>query len=237
MIDLNPLVTERHKISPPDHALPEERACTWYSITDKISYLPGGLVTGAVEYTCAFHDLPIGVQTHCYAPMGVDLRDKWSVGGTMPGEPPEPMELGLGAPRTGLYIREDVDLRCSIVMAGFVKKTIKKSHGTLVVALSAKAKTIVSSPPDHCRRRRRARISCPQQNYVHHLPPSHTPPAVPAADPYSYRERMQEKVPRPGQYTYPPASQQYQQQQQQQQPRPEVPTIPVQSPAYIAELQ
>jgi hypothetical protein len=71
MIDLNPLVRERHQIRPPPHASPEEFHCTWYSLTDKISYLPGGLVKGDVTYTCAFHDLPNGLQTHCYAPAGL----------------------------------------------------------------------------------------------------------------------------------------------------------------------
>ncbi|KAL6855819.1 hypothetical protein J3F83DRAFT_468251 [Trichoderma novae-zelandiae] len=139
MIDLNPLVTDRHVISPPPHALPEEHVCIWYSITDKISYLPGNLATGAISYTAAFHDLPMGLQTHCHAPMGVDLREKWTVGGSEPGEAPEPMELGLGAPRTGLYIREDVVITCNVMMAGFIKKTIKKAHGTLMEALSVKA--------------------------------------------------------------------------------------------------
>ncbi|KAL7924239.1 hypothetical protein ACQKWADRAFT_24221 [Trichoderma austrokoningii] len=138
MIDLNPLVTDRHIIPPPPHALPEEHVCTWYSITDKISYLPGGLVTGAVSYTAAFHDLPTGLQTHCHAPMGVDLREKWSVAGSEPGEAPEPMELGLGAPRTGLYIREDVIITCNMVMAGFIKKTIKKAHGVLIDTIALK---------------------------------------------------------------------------------------------------
>lgn len=71
MIDLNPLVKERHCIKPPSHATPEEFHCTWYSLTDRISYLPGGLANGDVTYTCAFHDLPNGLQTHCYAPAGL----------------------------------------------------------------------------------------------------------------------------------------------------------------------
>lgn len=68
MIDLNPLVKERHRIKAPPHASPEEFHCTWYSLTDKISWLPGGLASGDVTYTCAFHDLPNGLQTHCFAP-------------------------------------------------------------------------------------------------------------------------------------------------------------------------
>ena len=57
MIDLNPLVKERHVIDPPKHAKADELDRIWYSLTDKISYLPGGLVTGDVSYTCAFFDL------------------------------------------------------------------------------------------------------------------------------------------------------------------------------------
>lgn len=69
MIDLNPLVKERHPIPTPPHAPVDELHCQWFSLTDKISYLPG--VTGDVTYTCAFHDLPNGLQTHCYAPAGL----------------------------------------------------------------------------------------------------------------------------------------------------------------------
>lgn len=140
MIDLNPLIVRRQRIAPPPHAAPEERRCVWYRLTDKVDYLPGGLATGDVSYTCAFHDVPTGLQTHCYAPLGLDIRDRWSVAGSLPGEAREPLELGLvGAPATGLYLREDVDMRCNIVMSAFVKKTLKKSHAALVQRLAAKA--------------------------------------------------------------------------------------------------
>ncbi|KAL6914125.1 hypothetical protein FSHL1_011798 [Fusarium sambucinum] len=136
MIDLNPLIIERHQISPPSHAPDDEKKCVWYSMTDRIDYLPGGIASGQVTYTAAFFDSSDGLQTHSYAPMGLDLRGRWSVGGTMPGERPQPVELGLGAPASGLYLREDVDMRCNMLMVSFVKKTIKKSHGTLVEKLS-----------------------------------------------------------------------------------------------------
>lgn len=143
MIDLNPLVIERHTIQPPRHAGPEEQTCTWYTITDKISYLPGtNLVSGNVSYTCAFHDLPQGLQTHCYAGLGLEIRDLWSVGGSEMGEEPEVQELGIGAPASGLYIREDVDFKCNVLMAGFVKKTLKKAHSTLVEAMARKAQAV-----------------------------------------------------------------------------------------------
>ncbi|KAK4197244.1 hypothetical protein QBC40DRAFT_207569 [Triangularia verruculosa] len=151
MIDLNPLVKERHPIPPPPHASPDELNCQWFSLTDKISYLPGGLVTGDVTYTCAFHDLPDGVQTHCYAPAGLTIRDKWSVGGSLPGEVPQPGELGLNLPPIGLYIREDVNMKCNVFMAGFVKKTLKKSHAALVDRLKIKAEIASNKPGSQVR--------------------------------------------------------------------------------------
>ncbi|KAI3332392.1 hypothetical protein HD806DRAFT_480418 [Xylariaceae sp. AK1471] len=147
MIDLNPLIIERHPIPPPPHAQDEESRCVWWSMTDKISYLPGGLVSGEIEYTAAFNDLPNGVQTHCYAPMNIDIRERWSLGGTLPGEPFEPVEIGLGAPRQGLYLREDVELRCNFIVASFVKKTLKKAHGDLVERLCQKAAVASSRTP------------------------------------------------------------------------------------------
>lgn len=144
MIDLNPLVKERHPIKPPADAPQDELQCIWYSLTDRITYLPGGLASGDISYTCAFHDLPDGIQTHCRAPLNVDIRDKWTLCGTLPGEPAQPVELGLGAPATGLYIREDVDLRCNLLMTGFVKKNLKKSHATLVDHLVEKARHVAS---------------------------------------------------------------------------------------------
>lgn len=148
MIDLNPLVKERHPIKPPADAPDDELKCIWYSLTDRITYLPGGLASGDISYTCAFHDIPEGIQTHCRAPLNVDIRDKWTLCGTLPGERAEPVELGIGAPATGLYIREDVDLRCNILMTGFVKKNLKKSHATLVDHLVEKARLATTGEKD-----------------------------------------------------------------------------------------
>lgn len=139
MIDLNPLVEERHPIKAPPKATPEEFHCIWYSMTDKIHYLPGGLYSGNVTYSACFHDLVNGVQTHCYAPMGLDIKGKWTLGGTLPHEPREAVEIGLGAPKQGLWLREDVDMKCNIIMTSFVKRTLKKAHATLVARLVEKS--------------------------------------------------------------------------------------------------
>jgi hypothetical protein len=140
MIGLNPLVIRHGQCKPPPNAAPDEFHCVWYELTDKISYLPGGLISGNVSYKACFHDLPRGLQTHVYAPAGLDIKEKWTVCGNMPGEPRETVELGLSnAPREGLYVREDVDMRCNIVMTGFVKRTLKRAHLVLVDRLVMKA--------------------------------------------------------------------------------------------------
>ncbi|KAJ6259939.1 hypothetical protein Dda_5583 [Drechslerella dactyloides] len=139
MIDLNPLVIERHPIKAPETASADEATCVWYSLTDKVHYLPGGIASGNVSYTACFNDLPNGLQTHCRAPAGVDIRSIWTLRGSLPGEPKEPMELGITVPKEGLYIREDVDLRCNFILSSFVKKTLKKAHSVLVDRMSARA--------------------------------------------------------------------------------------------------
>jgi hypothetical protein len=181
MIDLNPLVKERHPIKPPPNAPDDELKCIWYSLTDRITYLPGGLASGDISYTCAFHDLPDGIQTHCRAPLNVDIRDKWTLCGTLPGEPAEPVELGIGAPATGLYIREDVDLRCNILMTGFVKKNLKKSHATLVDHLVEKARLVMSGDKDSIRTGQSPLSAAeekpalfPSSQASHNQPPRHT---------------------------------------------------------------
>ncbi|KAK0124659.1 hypothetical protein ONS95_009605 [Cadophora gregata] len=137
MIDLNPAHTERHRINPPPEATPEEYHCTWYQITDTISYLPG--YKGKVSFKACFHDLANGLQNHVYAPMGLDIKEKWTLGGNMPGEPVMPAEIGIGAPISGLYLREDVEMKCNFLMTRFVRKTLKDALATLVARLVVKA--------------------------------------------------------------------------------------------------
>lgn len=136
MIRLNPLVIRLQETTPPPNASADEYNCAWYEITDEISYLPGGLYKGEVTYKACFNDLPNGIQTHTFAPAGLDLRGKWTVGGNEPGEPRETLELGMDAPREGLYVREDVDMRCNFLLTGFVKKNLTKAHKSVVDKLA-----------------------------------------------------------------------------------------------------
>lgn len=151
MIKLNPLVTNYAPCQPAPSAPAEERDpdWAWYEITDRISFLPGGLMHGNISYKGSFHDIPRGIRTHVYAPAGLDIRATWSVGGSEPRE--ERQNNGIRAKSSklsattslddgpGLYLREEVELRCPFWSVGFVKKNMKRSHGVLVDRLVGKA--------------------------------------------------------------------------------------------------
>ena len=140
MIELNPLVLRHGQTTAPKNATPDElEFMKWYEMTDEIQYIPGTSVRSEVTYKGGFYNIPHGLQTHVFAPGGVDIRAKWSVGGNMPGEPREAYELGVDKPSDGLYLREDVDLRCNVFLANFVKRNLKKSHAVLVDRLLKKA--------------------------------------------------------------------------------------------------
>ena len=146
IIELNPLVTGVKAIKAPQTAPADEFFSTWYEINERIQFVPGIGKSGAgkISFKGCFHDMPWGLQTHVYAPMGVDLRNKWQIRGNQPGEPPESRELGSGAPPEGLYLREDIEIKCNATMVSFVKKEMKASSRTMVDRLVKKAELIDS---------------------------------------------------------------------------------------------
>lgn len=95
MIDLNPSHESRAPCRAPPEASPEEYHCQWYEITDKVAYLPANMYTGQVSFKSCFHDLANGVQIHVYAPMGLEIKQKWTLGGNLPHEPVMPREIGV----------------------------------------------------------------------------------------------------------------------------------------------
>lgn len=195
MIDLNPSHEERRMIKPPPDATPEEYHCQWYAITDKVSYLPAGMAKGKVSFKACFHDLATGLQTHVYAPMGLDIKEKWTLGGNLPNEPVQPAELGIGAPLSGLYLREDVEMKCNFLMTRFVRKTLKESLATLVARLLVKSQlqeavagnrrlTYSSSQGQSFSPPASPPLSPPLPQYAAlHSPPLHSPPMSPPMSP------------------------------------------------------
>ncbi|CAG9942975.1 unnamed protein product, partial [Clonostachys rosea f. rosea IK726] len=148
VITLNPLVLDHKPIPAPRTAAADEYYSTWYEITERVQVLPGAgkLGSSKITFNGCFHDMPWGLQTHIYAPMNIDLRNKYRIGGNQPGlEPPEVKEMGLialGAPTDGLYLREDIEIRCNITMVSFVKKELKAASKEMVGRIIRKAELL-----------------------------------------------------------------------------------------------
>lgn len=144
LIELNPLVLEYHQIKPPRDAPADEYFSTWYEITERIQIIPGTgrLGSGKINFRGVYHDMPWGLQTHVYVPGGVDLRVKYSIRGNQPGEKPEARELGSLAPAEGLYLREDIEIKCNFTMVSFVKKGMKEASKVMIARLIKKAELI-----------------------------------------------------------------------------------------------
>jgi hypothetical protein len=144
LITVNPLVLDYKAIKAPRNAEADEFYSTWYEITEKIQYVPGmgRFGAGKISFNGCFHDMPWGLQTHIYAPAGVDMRNKWRVCGNQPGEPAEARELGIGAPSEGLYLREDIEIRCNLTLVSFVKSQMKAAAKAMVDRFIKKAELL-----------------------------------------------------------------------------------------------
>ncbi|KAI0011628.1 hypothetical protein F4779DRAFT_572649 [Xylariaceae sp. FL0662B] len=146
VITVNPLVLSYKQIKAPRDAPSDEYYSTWYEITERIQYVPGmgRLGSGKLSFRGCFHDLPWGLQTHIYLPFNIDLRVKYRIAGNQPGvEPPEPPEIGQpGVPRDGLYLREDIEIRCNITMVGTVKSQMKAASKDMIERIIKKAELL-----------------------------------------------------------------------------------------------
>lgn len=137
---LNPLVTGVKAIDAPRDCPNEEYFSQWYEISEIITW--GFGMKKKIAFKGVFHDQPWGMQSHVYAPMGVDLRNKYRIGGNQPGEPREPKELGVDTPLDGLYLREDVEIVCNFALASYVKKETKEATGKMIERLARKAELL-----------------------------------------------------------------------------------------------
>ncbi|KAK3670175.1 hypothetical protein LTR78_009931 [Recurvomyces mirabilis] len=141
VIKLNPLVTGVTSIDAPRDARSDEFFSQWYEISEIITW--GFGLKKKIAFKGVFHSQPWGLQSHVYAPMNTDMRNKYKIGGNQPGEPREARELGVNTPLDGLYLREDVDIMCSVPLtASFVKKEAQAATAIMVDRLSRKAELL-----------------------------------------------------------------------------------------------
>ncbi|KAK7985350.1 hypothetical protein PG996_005409 [Apiospora saccharicola] len=159
IIDLSPLVKERHPIkapaSPPPHMQQLDHA-SWWSITDRISYLPGHLLNGQYTYKGAFLNKSTGLEAYIDAPAGTTLKDVWSVVESPSCSPSSPSSSSQrtrptttssqpGEETGCLYIRVDSSANCHFALRAFVRKMLKRSHRELVRRLAAKTQLNASA--------------------------------------------------------------------------------------------
>lgn len=144
LIAKNKIFIDPRRMSDHNHVHDDGTQSTWYTVTDQIPYLStssgastdsyvrdqplppkkNSKATYNITYTASFIDLQDGVQTICHAPLGVITRSRWTLTSDAVGT---------------AYLREDVDLRCSPLMAAFVKKTMKKAHIDMTERLMERA--------------------------------------------------------------------------------------------------
>ncbi|KAI8159046.1 hypothetical protein K4K49_003715 [Colletotrichum sp. SAR 10_70] len=148
VITLNPLVLDHKPIKAPRDAAADEYYSTWYEITERVQFIPGigKMGSGKISFNGCFHDMPWGLQTHTYAPMNIDIRIKYRIDGNQPGvEPPHQPEIGmagLGVPVDGLYLREDIEIRCNVTMTSFVRTQLKAASKEMVSRIIKKAELL-----------------------------------------------------------------------------------------------
>ncbi|KAG5921174.1 hypothetical protein E4U53_003829 [Claviceps sorghi] len=148
VIKLNPLVLDHKPIPAPRDAPSDEFYSTWYEITERVQVVPGVGSMGAskITVTGCFHDMPWGLQTHLYAPLKIDVRYKYQVAGNQPGIEPSKQrdaELeSLGAPEDGLYLRADIEFKCNVAMASFVKSQAETATKKMVERIVKKAELL-----------------------------------------------------------------------------------------------
>ncbi|EPS31615.1 hypothetical protein PDE_06570 [Penicillium oxalicum 114-2] len=133
MIEQNPLVIHYERCAPPADAPPEDARGIWYELTDRVAYLPCGLLHGTVKYRACFHDTPQGLRTHIFAPMGVHIRNNW----TVRRQSGEANDGRIHGDSDELYLHEDVELRCPLGMTTFIRRTLAQAHRELVLRLGA----------------------------------------------------------------------------------------------------
>ncbi|KAJ5703693.1 hypothetical protein N7493_011618 [Penicillium malachiteum] len=145
IITLSPLVLSHHPIKAPRHATADEYYSSWYEIIQRVQYVPGigKMGSGKISFKGCFENVPWGLKTHTYPPMGIDLKSKWRVAGNEPHEEPDITETRpSGAPQNGLYLLEEVEIKCNMTLMSFVKNQLKAASKVLVERLIKKAELL-----------------------------------------------------------------------------------------------
>lgn len=130
IITLSPLVLEHHPVKAPRSAPADEFYSTWYEITERVQYVPGmgKIGSGKISFKGCFHDEAWGLTTHVYAPLGIDLRNRYRIEDS-PGQ-------------KGLLLCVDTELECNITLMSLVKGQQKAASKALIERFVKKAELV-----------------------------------------------------------------------------------------------
>jgi len=138
-IRLNPLVTDVKPIEAPRDAEGDEFFSNWYRIYEKTK--TAGIPI-KIDFKGCFHNQSWGMQSHMLGPAGIEMRNKYRIGGNQPGEPREDRELGVNTPQDGLYLREDISFTCNAIIASTVKKGMQEASQVMIDRMARKAELL-----------------------------------------------------------------------------------------------
>ncbi|KAL4973090.1 hypothetical protein BDW66DRAFT_143005 [Aspergillus desertorum] len=148
IITLSPLVLSHHPVKAPQDAPAEEYYLTWYEITERVQYVPGigKMGSGKISFKGCFRDEAWGLVTHVYAPLGIDLRNRYRI---VDGADDPVLRLGSGVDWSpsgeagkGLYLCVDTELECNITLMPLVKGQQKAASKALIDRLVKKAELL-----------------------------------------------------------------------------------------------
>lgn len=146
MIELDPCMVKFDPMTPSFTGPNEEFPWTWYQMTNKLPPHPTKPSYDRYStYNMSFNNLPQGLQTHVFTAPGVDIKSEWTIGGNMPGEPQNSANSSpMGAPRNGLYLRQDVQVYADYPRKNMYGRTASaRDHSILIQRLAVNA----NSPP------------------------------------------------------------------------------------------
>lgn len=132
IITLSPLVLEHHPVKAPRSAPADEFYSTWYEITERVQYVPGmgKIGSGKISFKGCFHDEAWGLSTHVYAPLGIDLRNRYRI------------EDAPGQEGKALLLCVDTELECNITLMSLVKGQQKAAGKALIERFVKKAELV-----------------------------------------------------------------------------------------------
>ncbi|KAK3382089.1 hypothetical protein B0T24DRAFT_600459 [Lasiosphaeria ovina] len=135
VINLSPIATNHHKLEATSTAgidTDTNEPRTSYEVTDAVSYLPFGLWDGSLTVAVVFTDHVDGVSAVKHAPLGMTIKERWTVRDTA---------AGPGEETTDGEVLLQVELVASQPVVWLTAGMMEKNHNVYIEKLGKLLKT------------------------------------------------------------------------------------------------